>query len=661
MTKGGPDVAWIEGNQRYLSAALRCVEQLLLRGNGGVTPHAGPLPSKEEGSGSASEIEGVQRERERARAALSTPPALELLGVEFDLSPFERDLLLLCAGVELEGRFAERVAKRQGAPSRTAPTFSLALSILPGSHWSALAPGGPLRRWHLLDVPADQGLLWAPLRIDERVLHYLTGVSTLDERLATLVEPVRVPEALVPSHQRLAEELADTWRVAGGLSSCPVVQLLGPDAADREAAAASACAALGLQLHRLHAHMLPTAPAELDGLLRLWERDATLERSALLVNCARLGAEDTPRRTAVEWLVERVWGGVLVSDAERTLTLRRSARTFRVPRPGPDEQGALWGRVLDGEITDADPLVAQFDLGAEAIRTLTLGDERASLETLWQRCRTHVRPRLDQLAQRVETGALWDDLVLPEEQAGVLRALLAAVRQRATVYQRWGFGREARGRGVSALFSGPSGTGKTLAAELLARELHLDLYRVDLSQVVNKYVGETEKNLKRVFDAAEEGGVVLLFDEADALFGKRSEVKDSHDRFANIEISYLLQRMEAYRGLAILTTNMPSALDSAFLRRLRFVVQFPFPDASQRRELWRKVFPAAAPTGALDFDKLARLNVSGGAIRSIALGAAFLAAEEGSAVGMRHLREATRIDSLKTGRPLVETEIGGWA
>ena len=208
------------------------------------------------------------------------------------------------------------------------------------------------------------------------------------------------------------------------------------------------------------------------------------------------------------------------------------------------------------------------------------------------------------------------------------------VRQRAKVYDAWGFGAaRARGLGISALFAGPSGTGKTMAGEVLANELNLDLYRIDLSQVVNKYIGETEKNLRRVFDAAEEGGAILLFDEADALFGKRSEVKDSHDRYANIEISYLLQRMEAYRGLAILTTNMKSALDTAFLRRLRFVVQFPFPDAAQRAEIWRRVFPAPTPTEGLDFAQLARLQVAGGNIRNMALNAAFLAAEAGPAGG----------------------------
>jgi SpoVK/Ycf46/Vps4 family AAA+-type ATPase len=213
---------------------------------------------------------------------------------------------------------------------------------------------------------------------------------------------------------------------------------------------------------------------------------------------------------------------------------------------------------------------------------------------------------------------------------------------------------------VTALFVGQSGTGKTLASEVLARELGLDLYRIDLSQIISKYIGETEKNLRRVFDAAEEGGAVLLFDEADALFGKRTEVKDSHDRYANIEVSYLLQRMEAYQGVSILTSNMRSALDSAFLRRLRFIITFPFPSREQRIELWRRALPSQAPQSDLQLDKLARLTVAGGHIRNIALSAAFLAADEKQPLMMRHLLAAARNEFVKQERPITEAEIGGW-
>jgi len=236
------------------------------------------------------------------------------------------------------------------------------------------------------------------------------------------------------------------------------------------------------------------------------------------------------------------------------------------------------------------------------------------------------------------------------------------MRQRRRVHDDWGFAaRGERGLGVAVLFCGESGTGKTLAAEVLAEELGLDLYRIDLSSVVSKYIGETEKNLRRVFDAAEDSGAVLLFDEADALFGKRGEVKDSHDRYANIEVSYLLQRMEAYRGLAILTTNLKSALDAAFHRRLRFIVRFPFPDEAQREAIWRRAFPDATPLDDIDYGRLAQLQVSGGAARNIALNAAFLAAEAGENLGMAHLLRAARADRAKLDRSLSGAETRGWA
>jgi SpoVK/Ycf46/Vps4 family AAA+-type ATPase len=223
------------------------------------------------------------------------------------------------------------------------------------------------------------------------------------------------------------------------------------------------------------------------------------------------------------------------------------------------------------------------------------------------------------------------------------------------VFHEWGFSEvNARGLGLCALFAGESGTGKTLAAEAIANESGLDLYRIDLATVVSKYIGETEKNLRRLFDAAEASGAVLLFDEADALFGKRSEVKDSHDRYANIEVAYLLQRIEAYRGLAVLTTNMKSALDRAFLRRIRFVVQFPFPDPPARAEIWRRQIPARAPVSGIDFSALARLQLAGGNIRSIVLSAAFRAADQGRAIDQELLMDAARSEFAKLERGFTE-------
>ena len=269
---------------------------------------------------------------------------------------------------------------------------------------------------------------------------------------------------------------------------------------------------------------------------------------------------------------------------------------------------------------------------------------------------------MDRLAQPIEARATWDDLVLPAPQMLLLRTIVAQVRQRARVSDEWGFAeRGERGLGIHALFSGPSGTGKTMAAEVIANALALDLYRIDLGAVVSKWVGETEKNLERVFAAAERSGAILLFDEADALFGRRSEVRDSHDRYANLEVSFLLQRCESYRGLAILTSNLKAGIDHAFARRLRFTVTFPFPDEAHRREIWRRVFPARTPREGLDVDRLARLSLAGGHIRNVALNAAFLAADAGEPVRMRHLAAAARAEHAKLERPLGEAEVAGWS
>jgi SpoVK/Ycf46/Vps4 family AAA+-type ATPase len=257
---------------------------------------------------------------------------------------------------------------------------------------------------------------------------------------------------------------------------------------------------------------------------------------------------------------------------------------------------------------------------------------------------------------------VWDDIVLPEDSLAQLREICQRVAHRHRVLGEWGFDRKlSLGKGVNALFAGPSGTGKTMAAEIIANALGLDLYRIDLAGVVSKYIGETEKNLDRVFSAAQHANAILFFDEADALFGKRSEVRDSHDRYANIEISYLLQKMEEYDGIAILAPNLRQNLDDAFMRRLAFTVHFPFPDEASRRQIWTGIWPAETPLdGDIDHDFLARqYKLSGGNIKNIALASAFLAAEDEKPVTMAHLFQATRREHQKMGKTLSEGELNG--
>jgi hypothetical protein len=630
---------WVEGNQLGLSVALAEVRAALLR-------HAG-LEELEPPTG---------------------PPAaaLEAVCETFGLSRFERAVLLLAAGPELDATFAALCATAQGDSQRPYPTFGLALAALPDAHWSSLSPSAPLRRWRLVELSAGAGVTTSPLHIDEHVLHYLVGVLDLDPRLEGLVTPVRPPEPLPPTRLGLARRAAEHVLELRRRGEWPVVELLGPERTAAHAVAVAACAEAGFGIRALAAEALPAAPAEAEALRRLWERESALAGCALLVDCDDAEVDAVGRAAR---LVEHLQSVVVVTGRTPLRRLDRPSLRLEVDRPGGGERTGLWRDALGPlaeELDGALPqLAAQFDLEPGTIRAAgaeaAAGYESDLSERLWDACRRHARPRLDDLARRLEPVAGWDDLILPEPQLATLREIGAHVRGRARVYDDWGFGtRGPRGLGVSALFAGASGTGKTMAAEVLARDLRLDLYQIDLSAVVSKYIGETEKNLRRVFDAAEEGAAILLFDEADALFGKRSEVKDSHDRYANIEVGYLLQRMEAYRGLAILTTNLRGALDSAFLRRIRFVVQFPFPDPDQREAIWERIFPDETPTEALDRATLAQLNVAGGSIRNIALAAAFLAAESGTPVRMGHLRRAARSEYAKLEKPLTAHELEGW-
>jgi hypothetical protein len=590
--------------------------------------------------------------------------ALGTLGELFGLSAFEQRVLLLCAGVELDGRVATLCGAANGDPARAYATFGLALAALPGPEWVALAPDAPLRRWRLVEIGPGDSLVGSRLRIDERVLHALAGVPAADERLSCLLEVLQTPNRLSAAQVALIERAAAAWAAAEGT---PAIQLLGESRDDLRMIAAGLCARLGMQALALPAHLVPTAPADLATLTALIGREAVLGGTALVLEGDSHDAPDVAREHALARLAGDVIGLVLLLGRHRA-PLGRASLSYELPPLGLAERAALWRGGLGPATTVArvEQLAAQFGLGVQAIaeicaEALAEPADGGLGERIWTLCRRRARPQLDSLARRIEPAAGWGDLVLPATAHADLLAIVAHMRGRATVYERWGFGRGGRGLGITALFAGPSGTGKTLAAEVIAAELGLDLYHIDLSQVVSKYIGETEKNLGRIFDAAEAGGAVLLFDEADALFGKRSEVKDSHDRHANIEVSYLLQRMEQYSGLALLTSNMPGALDSAFMRRLRFVVSFPFPGPSERTKIWARAIPAAAPTEGLDMAALARMNVAGGSIRNIALHGAFLAAGEGAPLRMGHLLQAAQGEYARLERALTAAEIGGWA
>jgi hypothetical protein len=624
---------------------------------------------------------GASRDAPAATAALGLAPlgdrrppgpsGFDLVSRLFGLSAFEEDVLALALSSEVDTAFPNLIAAVHGNASAPYPTPHLALDIFAGSFADRLVarrsflPGSALMRFRLIRLD-DPGLAGATpgdaiLRLEPRVADLLLGVNRLDETIRQLIERVD-PGPLASAHRDQVDSLAADLR--GILSSHPrpVLNLVGDAGSGRHVFAQAVCATLGLELYELDLAALPADRRERESLLRAVDRDAVQSAFALYVD--RSAAPDDPKILAD---VLRDRESFVIVGSANALRLRPGDVTVDVPGPSPSRSVERWVAALGTDLAEGDEVfdvAEQFAFGPRSIqRAAALASQQAMAEgrpvttaDLVRASRRQAGTAMDDLAQRIEPRYDWDDIVLPADLADQLHEIAGQVGRRYQVYERWGFGtKHARGRGITVLFAGPSGTGKTMAAEVLANDLGLDLYRIDLAGVVSKYIGETEKNLRRLFDAAERTGSVLLFDEADALFGKRTEVRDSHDRYANIEINYLLQRMEDYRGLAILATNMRSLLDHAFLRRLRFILDFPFPDRAGRRAIWARVFPPEA--GAeIDPDALARLEVAGGSIRSIAINAAFFAAADGDAIGMAHVMRAARREYSKIDKLVVEAE-----
>ena len=668
---------WYQANQRYSFAAFDLVHNIIQN-----------FIDRVENNPDAkhSDIDRDRAKLSKIASEMSFPPVLEQIRQKFRLSEFEFDLLVFCAAVELDSRFPRLCIKAHNDENYYYPTFGLALRALPNTHWSALTPDGVLRYWKLIDLGLGNNLLNRQLFIDERILHYLQGIPTIDPLLAGLTElPSDFPDRLMPSHQSLADKIAALWHLSSSQHIPPVIQLCGSESEDKIDITQVVCQQFGRGISLLNSDRIPLNFNDLDAFTRRLRRESILEYKALLLNCDDADLVNLEQRAALNQFIEEFSGFIVITTRLPLPDLKCKMLRFDVPKPEPQEQLITWQVSVDelktqlngqGKLIpnseqlsqDLQLLTSQFHLSTSAIRSVCtaavgqLTTQTSSFkQTLWDNCRVQARPGLDKLAERIESKLTWDDLILPPLQKQTLEQISAHVRQKARVYENWGFAaKNRRGLGITALFSGPSGTGKTLAAGVIANELNLDLYKIELSSIVSKYIGETEKSLQRIFDAAESGGVILLFDEADSIFGKRSEAKDSKDRYANLEVSYLLQRMESYSGLAILTTNLQNNLDSAFLRRLRFVTQFSFPDAVHREKIWQRIFPPNTPTQELDFKKLAQLNTAGGNIRIIALNAAFIAADAREAVQMKHILTATQTEYEKLGKSLTSIEIAGW-
>lgn len=629
MTGTAPTVGWDEANRDHLVAELAAL-RLLLRDD-------------------ATQEDRLQAQDTlaEARSRLPGESALDRAAAGFGLTGFERAVLLLAAGPDLVAAVAGELTAACGSAQLS---FGAALALLPEAHWSALTPSAPLRRWGLVRLLDPASPTGSPLAVDERILHHLAGSGYLDAELSALARPVPAPPHLPGPLRRAAAAVAEAWG-----RHCAVL-LSGPQPANLRAVGAAAAEQVGLQLLTVPAVELPGGAAERERMLRLMERETVLADRAWALElryCADADAEGAAR------LVQALDAPVVLLGDEGAPVSGQGLAAVAVSRLEVADRRELLQSALrraDAPVDGVDAAAGVFDLSCEDAEIAARDAARGI--PLWQACRERARPAFTGLARVLQPQAGWDDLVLPPAQTAQLRALVASVRHRATVLDDWGFaGRTVRDLGTTALFSGPSGTGKTLAAEVVAGDLGLDLVHVDLSQVMSKYIGETEKNLRRVFTAAEDSAAVLLFDEADALFGRRTEVRDSHDRYANLETGYLLQRLESFRGLAILTTNARSALDPAFTRRLRTVVHFPYPDTGMREALWRGVFPESTPVDGLDPAQLATTDLAGGGIASVALSAAYLAAAQQSPVTPEHVRAAARWELAKTGRaPLTGRE-----
>ncbi|MEV0293901.1 ATP-binding protein [Nocardia sp. NPDC050710] len=621
--------------------------------------------------------------------------ALPMLGRLFGLTSLELEAVVICLAPELRRKYDRLYAYLQDDITRKRPSVDLIVELLCASEperWRAricFTEAAPLLRAGILRQIDDPGSpsgssgLAQFLALDPQICQFLLGTAELDPRLIDVAElnrsapqpspPVVDPE-LVDGVARLVERRLD----AAGPRHKSVFYLSGPAGVGRRELARQVCDRCGIALLSVE---VDAHAAESARLLRLAMRDGLLHQAAVLI----LGAdalvhnENHALRTALStaiadfgWLVFLIgsseWaggdelGGVVVQPIPLELPdITRSAAIWRyhlsgqfTDTPGWAEQLASRFHLPPARIKAAAELAENDRLRSAAPRELALADVSAA-------CRRQSDRKLGDRAAKVRPVCGWSDLVLPPDRIGLLRDLCAQVRHQHRVYLDWGFGPKLnRGKGISALFTGPPGTGKTMAAEVIAADLDLDLYKVDLSGVVSKYIGETEKNLAHIFTEAEAGNAILFFDEADALFGKRTEVSDAHDRYANIETSYLLQRMEDYDGVVILATNFRQNMDEAFTRRLRFIVDFPFPAADSRKRIWQQLFPPRAPLAPdLDFEALAReLPVAGATIRNIGLNAAFLAAADGGTIDRGHVLRGARREYEKIGKLWREADSG---
>jgi SpoVK/Ycf46/Vps4 family AAA+-type ATPase len=645
-------------------------------------------------SSALAQLERRIQDRKAESLRQHIPLRLPTLTERFQLSTFDVWVLLICLATELDLRYERLYAYLQDDVSKKRPTVDLALNLICPSFAAKLearkrfSPDAPLFRHQLLSLLEDAAyprspLLSRSLKLDERVVNYLLDSDEIDVRLAphlSLVSPQRNLEDLVlPPHMcerlRLLLENRQPGRAELNL------YFQGPYGVGKRSSAEALCKLAGWKLLVLDgAHLLTTAAGDFSSTVRLILREATLQDAAVYWNGfdALLADENHSARKVLLRELEG-WNHLafLAGEAVWEPADDPALPFIRIefPRPLYRDRLRFWeNQLFETERVDAAVLASRFRFTGGQIRDAAVTARNlarqqqpdkpsVTMDHLLEACRLQSNRKLATLATHIKPRYTFGDIVLPADRLRQLHEICNAVEYRSLVHDEWGFGSKlSLGKGFSLLFAGPSGTGKTMAAEILAHELGLDLYKIDLSTVVSKYIGETEKNLSRIFTEAETSNAILFFDEADALFGKRSEVRDAHDRYANIEINYLLQRIEEYEGVAILASNLRKNMDEAFVRRIHASVEFPFPGVDDRLRIWQCVWPERVPRAPLDLEFMAkRFEMTGGNIRNIALASAFLGAEDGGCVRMEHLIRATWQEYQKMGKVIMEGEFGKYA
>jgi Winged helix domain, variant/ATPase family associated with various cellular activities (AAA) len=613
------------------------------------------------------------------------------------LSPAEVDVLLIALAPELEPRYETLYAYLQNDVTRKRPSVDLVLNLICRTEQEKISarqlfyPDAPLLSFQLIDLQEEMydrkpTLLRRFLRIEESVSRFLLSEhGTESAPSAEMIVPQRRIEDLETTEKTKTElqNLSKSLMQQGGENA--VVQFWGGSEAALMPAAEALAATLGRNISYLDLSLTVSDAALAKAAVRdalLWDNILVLDRSR--PETAGTEPKQQPRLEHEIWEhIESTSVPVIVLNSDEQFgTLLRSGSLWRVEVQPPsfESRRRQWQRKLGGTVPDldADRLADMFTFDSSFIeQTASLAramaayrdpdDPKPVMSDVLAAGRDLTTPNLQKFAVMLEPKYDWSDLVLPEDRMRQLRSIAARLRYRSLVHRDWGFGdKMERGRGLCVLFSGPTGTGKTMSAEILAKELSLRLFQIDLSAVVSKYIGETEQHLSVIFREAELSQCLLFFDEADSLFSKRTEVKDAHDRYANLEVNYLLQRIEQYRGLVVLATNFQKNLDEAFLRRLQYVLEFPFPDERARAQIWRLQFPGKAPrTSDIDFEFLGtQFKLSGAGIRSVALEAAFLAAEAGGARGeirIEHVIEAIRHEHHKQGKLVMKTDLGPYA